>query len=172
MFFAFCVAIRISQVFVSRKMKTTDKLVCALQLSDGTVLQGDSFGAEIPSIDGEIVFTTGMVGYVEQMTDPSFQSQILVFTYPLIGNYGVPDAEDVDPATNLLKYFESNDRIYCAGIVVGEYCESPSHWQLKKTLGQWMAEHNVPGICGVDTRYLTKKIREQGVMLGELIGLI
>lgn len=152
-------------------MKTLDKLVCALQLDDGTVLEGQSFGASATSVEGEIVFTTGMVGYVEQMTDPSFQSQILVFTYPLIGNYGVPDAGDVDPVTKLLKYFESADRIYCAGIVVGEYCESPSHFQLKKTLGQWMADHNVPGICGVDTRYLTKKIREQGVMLGECDGL-
>lgn len=107
-----------------------------------------------------------MVGYVEQMTDPSFQSQILVFTYPLIGNYGVPDTTEVDEITQLLAHFESNNRIYCAGIVVGEYCESPSHFQLNKTLGQWMEEHNIPGLCGVDTRYLTKMLRERGVMLG------
>lgn len=150
-------------------MTKSDRIRCGLQLGDGIVLEGESFGAATTSIDGEIVFTTGMVGYVEQMTDPSFQSQILVFTYPLIGNYGVPDATDVDPVTQLLRYFESADRIYCAGIVVGEYCESPSHWQLQKTLGQWMADHGVPGICGVDTRYLTKLLREQGVMLGEWI---
>lgn len=149
-------------------MTKSDKVIqCGLQLHDGTVLHGQSFGAPTTSIDGEVVFTTGMVGYVEQMTDPSFQSQILVFTYPLIGNYGVPDATEVDPVTQLLKHFESADRIYCAGIVVGEYCESPSHWQLKKTLGEWMAQHKVPGICGVDTRYLTKMLREEGVMLGE-----
>ena len=148
-------------------MVKSEGIRCGLQLSDGTVLQGQSFGAAVSSSDAEVVFTTGMVGYVEQMTDPSFQSQILVFTYPLIGNYGVPDTTEVDPVTQLLRYFESADRIYCAGIVVGEYCESPSHWQLKKTLGEWMAKHNVPGICNVDTRYLTKRLREQGVMLGK-----
>ncbi|XP_065090422.1 multifunctional protein r [Ochlerotatus camptorhynchus] len=137
-----------------------------LVLEDGTVVHGESFGAEVDS-DGEVVFQTGMVGYPESMTDPSYHEQILVLTYPLIGNYGIPD-EDLDER-GLMLHFESNNRIWTSGLVVGEICETPSHWRSKLTLSQWMAKHRVPGISGVDTRALTKKIRENGTILGKIV---
>lgn len=108
-----------------------------------------------------------MVGYPESMTDPSYHAQILVLTYPLIGNYGIP-GNDLDEY-NLPKFFESIDKIWVAGLIVDELCETPSHWKLKKTLSEWMIEHNVPGISGVDTRSLTKKIRENGTILGKYL---
>lgn len=140
-----------------------------LVLEDGTVVHGESFGAEVDS-DGEVVFQTGMVGYPESMTDPSYHEQILVLTYPLIGNYGIPD-EDLDEL-GLILHFESNNKIWTSGLVVGEICETPSHWRSKLTLSQWMKKHNVPGISGIDTRALTKKIRENGTILGEDCGIV
>lgn len=135
-----------------------------LILEDETVITGLSFGAPI-DVDGEVVFQTGMVGYTESMTDPSYHAQILVLTFPLIGNYGIPPEEDVDEY-GLPKWFESINKIWVAGLIVDELCEKPSHWKLKKRLCEWMAEHNIPGICGVDTRALTKQIRENGTVLG------
>ncbi|KAF6204420.1 hypothetical protein GE061_002761 [Apolygus lucorum] len=138
---------------------------CFLYLDDGTVLEGYSFGAEVP-VDGEVVFQTGMVGYPESLTDPSYHAQILVLTYPLIGNYGVPsDAKDQH---ELLKYFESH-KVWAAALVVGEICDTPSHWQQSGTLSDWLKQNNVPGIAGVDTRKLTKKIREKGSILGKVM---
>jgi carbamoyl-phosphate synthase small subunit len=127
-----------------------------LFLEDGSVYGGDSFGAS-KSMQGEVVFNTGMTGYVEALTDPSYAGQILVCTYPLQGNYGVPSSET----------FES-ERIQVAGLVVSEYSEYYSHHDAKKSLGAWLRESGVPAISGVDTRSITKKLREHGVMLGEL----
>ncbi|KFB52100.1 AGAP000300-PA-like protein [Anopheles sinensis] len=138
----------------------------SLVLEDGTILHGHPFGAT-GDVDGEVVFQTGMVGYPESMTDPSYHGQILVLTYPLIGNYGIPDA-DLDEC-GLMRHFESNNRIWTAGLVVGEICEEPSHWRSKLTLSEWMAKHGVPGISGIDTRALTKKIREHGTVLGKIV---
>lgn len=143
-----------------------NKNVC-LVLEDGTILPGESFGANI-DVDGEVVFQTGMVGYTESMTDPSYHGQILVLTYPLIGNYGIPSDEEFDEH-KLMKHFESNNKIWVSGLVVGELCETPSHWRLKYKLAEWMKKHNIVGISGIDTRALTKKIREEGTVLGKII---
>lgn len=136
-----------------------------LILEDDTVINGLSFGAA-KNVQGEVVFQTGMVGYVESMTDPSYHAQILVLTYPLIGNYGVPPEDEVDEH-KLCKYFESINKIWVSALVVDELCERPSHYKLKKRLCEWMADHDIPGIYGVDTRALTKLIRENGTILGK-----
>ena len=134
-------------------------------LEDGTVFHGKLFGATKP-ISGEVVFTTGMVGYAEAMTDASFQGQLLVFTQPLIGNYGIPPDERDEHG--LLKYFES-DRIAPSAVIVQDLAEYPSHWNQNRTLEQWMIEHGVPGLTNVDTRALATKIRERGVMLATMV---
>ncbi len=128
-----------------------------LLLKDGSVFEGESFGAPV-SVSGEVVFTTGMVGYVESLTDPSYAGQILVCTYPLIGNYGVPKKE----------FFESK-KIHVAGFVVSGYSSAYSHHKAVESLGEWLKREGVPAIEGVDTRALTKKLREHGVMLGQLV---
>lgn len=136
-----------------------------LVLEDGTTLEGESFGADI-STNGETVFNTGMMGYPEALTDPSYRGQILVFTYPLIGNYGVPNSEK--DADGLHKYFESN-AMHIKALVVSEYSKEYSHWNAEKSLGQWLKENNIPGISGIDTRSLTQKLREKGAMMGKII---
>jgi carbamoyl-phosphate synthase small subunit len=133
-----------------------------LLLEDGTLFLGRGFGAEA-SVVGELVFNTGMVGYPESMTDPSYAGQVLCFTYPLIGNYGVPSGEEKD-VFGLPRYFESGG-IKVAGLVVQEHCQRPSHWASVQTLSRWMADQGVPGIEGVDTRALVTTIRERGVMM-------
>jgi carbamoyl-phosphate synthase small subunit len=135
-----------------------------LILDDGSVFEGFSFGA-CNSTAGEVVFNTGMVGYPETLTDPSYRGQILVLTYPLIGNYGIPSDEKQDC---LLKFFES-DSIHVKALIISDYSDNHHHWNSIKSLDQWMKEHNVPGIFGIDTRELTKKIREHGVMLGKVV---
>lgn len=136
-----------------------------LVLEDGTKLKGTSFGADADSA-GEVVFNTGMVGYPESFTDPSYTGQILTLTFPLIGNYGVPnDAKDKD---GIKKNFES-DSIHIKGLIVSEYCEKPSHWNNVKTLGKWLKENKIPAIYGIDTRALTQKLRETGTMLGKIV---
>jgi carbamoyl-phosphate synthase small subunit len=135
-----------------------------LVLEDGTVFEGYAFGAK-QAVNGEVVFNTGMVGYPESLTDPSYRGQILTLTYPLIGNYGVPGNEQED---HLLVHFES-DRIHVQGLIVTEDCEAHSHWNAKKSLSEWLQEYNIPGIYGIDTRALTKRLREKGVMLGKII---
>jgi len=136
-----------------------------LVLEDGTVFKGKGFGA--PGVrTGEVVFTTGMVGYTESLTDPSYAGQILVFTYPLIGNYGVAPYAMVDDF-GLPLHFESVG-IKVEGVVVHEVCAKPSHWASRKSLDEWLREEGVPGIWGVDTRELVKKLREKGVMPGAL----
>ena len=115
---------------------------------------------------GEVVFNTGMVGYPEALTDPSYRGQILVLTYPLVGNYGVPSFEEKD-AFGLPTYFESGD-VQIAGLVVSSYSEDPSHWASTKSLGEWLEKAGVPALFGVDTRMLTKRLRERGSELGRL----
>ena len=135
-----------------------------LIIEDGTIFRGYTFGSK-KTVTGEVVFNTGMVGYPESLTDPSYRGQILVLTYPLIGNYGIPGDKKED---NLLKYFES-DKIQVQGLIISDYSENYSHWNAKKSLSEWMKEHDVPGIFNIDTRELTKKLREKGTMLGKII---
>lgn len=137
----------------------------SLVLQDGTRFEGQIFGAE-RSNAGEIVFSTGMVGYPESLTDPSYRGQILTFTYPLIGNYGVPaDSKDKH---GISKFFESN-KIHVKGIVVSEYSENYSHWHAKKSLSTWLEKAKVPGITGIDTRALTKILRTKGCMPAKIV---
>src|SRR6185436_10074710 len=136
-----------------------------LVLEDGSVFQGRGFGFPSSS-SGEVVFNTGMVGYPEALTDPSYRGQILVLTYPLVGNYGVPDRTAVE---DLHASFES-DAIQVAGLVVAEVAGAYSHWSASSSLSDWLTEQSVPGLSGIDTRALTKRLRERGVMLGKLIG--
>lgn len=112
------------------------------------------------------VFSTGMTGYVESLTDPSYKCQILVLTYPLIGNYGVPNHTN-DDEYGLPRFFESN-RIHASGLIVSEYCEQYSHWNASRSLADWLVESKVPGIHGIDTRQLTKILREKGSMLAKV----
>ena len=123
---------------------------------------GWSFGYDGPC-DGEVVFSTAMVGYPESLTDPSYSGQILCVTYPLIGNYGVPD-EGTD-AEGISRNFES-ERIWVRGLIISDYSAHYSHWEAVKSLDQWLREQKIPGIYGIDTRELTKVLREQGSMLG------
>uniref|UniRef100_A0A8C4NST1 Multifunctional protein CAD n=1 Tax=Dicentrarchus labrax TaxID=13489 RepID=A0A8C4NST1_DICLA len=139
--------------------------MAALILEDGTAFRGLLFGADV-SVSGEVVFQTGMVGYPEALTDPSYRCQLLTLTYPLVGNYGVPKDEDGD--FGLSKWFESS-KIHAAALIIGELSESPSHWSSVKSLDQWLKEQGIPGLQGIDTRRLTKKIREKGTMLGKLV---
>ena len=135
-----------------------------LILENGDEFKGFSFGAE-HSTSGEVVFNTGMVGYPESLTDPSYKGQILALTYPLIGNYGVPGKEIEN---NLLRNFES-DKIQVQGLVISDYSFENSHWNAKKSLADWLREEDIPGIYGIDTRRLTKILREKGAMLGKII---
>ncbi len=137
-----------------------------LVLADGYRCEGESFGAPI-SAAGEVVFNTGMVGYPESMTDPSYAGQILVLTYPLIGNYGIP-VNGMADAEAIVRHFEST-RIHVRALVVSHLAESASHWTAQDTLGAWMKRHNIPGLSGVDTRALTKRLRSKGTMLGRLL---
>ncbi|MCT4687178.1 glutamine-hydrolyzing carbamoyl-phosphate synthase small subunit [Vallitalea sp.] len=122
-----------------------------LILEDGTVIKGKSFGAKT-TVCGELVFNTGMTGYTEILTDPSYAGQVVTMTYPLIGNYGI-NTEDME-----------SDYIRVSGFVVKEYSVNPNHWQCEKDINTYLKENNIPGIYGIDTRMLTKKIREKGTM--------
>lgn len=126
-----------------------------LALEDGTLLKGEGFGFETVK-SGEVVFATGMTGYVEALTDPSYKGQILMLTYPLQGNYGISS-----------KWYQS-DGIKAEGLIVREECKKPSHHMAEKTLSDFLEEYEIPGIGGVDTRALTIKIREKGTMKGAL----
>ncbi|KAH9984927.1 carbamoyl-phosphate synth [Russula vinacea] len=133
-----------------RASETNNAPDAVLELIDGTAFCGISFGAPCKSVAGECVFQTGMVGYTESLTDPSYEGQILVLTYPLVGNYG-------------------SSRIHIAALVIGYYSEDFSHFLAHSSLGAWLKENDVPAICGIDTRALTKRIRAKGVMLGRLL---
>lgn len=134
-----------------------------LELEDGSRYEGRSFGHE-QSVSGELVFYTAMTGYPESLTDPSYKGQILIPTYPMIGNYGVPDDERCD---GISRFFES-DHIQCTALVISDYSDRYSHWDSRRSLGTWLKQEGVPGLCGIDTRELTKKLREQGAMLGKI----
>lgn len=137
-----------------------------LQLSDGTEFHGKSFGYEQP-VAGEVVFNTAMMGYPESLTDPSYAGQLLTMTFPLVGNYGVPPFT-FDKQTGLPDFMES-DRIYASALIVSDYSEQYSHWNADESLGEWLQREKVPGITGIDTRELTKVLREHGVMMGKIL---
>ncbi|TPX42235.1 hypothetical protein SeMB42_g02766 [Synchytrium endobioticum] len=143
--------------------------VATLVLSDGSAYQGVSFGSQSRSVAGECVFQTGMVGYPESLTDPSYRGQILVLTFPLVGNYGVPSrTEMTEWADSIPKYFESS-KIHVAALVVGQYSGDHSHYLASSSLSVWLKENDVPAIFGVDTRAITKSIREKGVLLAKVL---
>ena len=135
-----------------------------LILEDGSQFCGWSFGYDADAI-GEVVFNTAMTGYPESLTDPSYAGQILVTTYPLIGNYGVPDTGLGDNGLPLLM---ESDRIHVKGLVVADYSETFSHWNAKESLASWLKREKIPAITGIDTRRLTKVLREHGVMMGKI----
>ncbi len=135
-----------------------------LVLEDGAEYKGWSFGAEKPAA-GEVVFNTAMAGYPESITDASYRGQILVLTYPLIGNYGVPGKQREN---GLLQFFES-DEIHIKGLVISDYSFSFSHWNADQSLADWLSQSGIPGIYGIDTRSLTQHLREDGAMLGKII---
>ena len=137
-----------------------------LIFDDGTVLDGVGFGFQT-TVVGEIVFNTGMVGYTETLTDPSYCGQILTLTYPLIGNYGVPSYETKDK-DGIPKHFES-EKIQVRGLVIHELSLVASHWNMSMTLDEWLYKEKIPGIMGIDTRSLTKKLRNNGVMMAALV---
>jgi carbamoyl-phosphate synthase small subunit len=128
-----------------------------LILSDKTVFEGEAQGYQ-KSSSGEVVFTTGMVGYDLSLTDPSYAGQILTFTYPLIGNWGVPKKEKWE-----------SEKIHLAGVIISDLTEKPSHHQSIQNLNSWLIENKIPAIVGIDTRALTQKLRDKGVMLGKII---
>ena len=136
----------------------------SLILDDGSRFEGRSFGAE-RSVSGEVVFNTAMMGYPESLTDPSYAGQLMVLTYPLVGNYGVPPF--TKNAEGIADFMES-DRIYVQALIVSEYSGDYSHWNGVETLADWLHREEVPGVTGIDTRQLTKILRERGVMMGRL----
>ena len=140
--------------------KRSGKLI----LEDGSVLTGLSFGSD-KAVNGEVVFNTGMVGYPETLTDPSYRGQILVLTYPLIGNYGVPGREREN---ELLKNFES-EKIQVQGLIISNLSENYSHWSAKESLSDWLKENDIPALYDIDTRMLAQNLRDKGTQLGKII---
>lgn len=136
-----------------------------VKLEDGKSFKGFAFGATDKVVSGEIVFNTAMTGYPESLTDPSYAGQILVTTFPLEGNYGVPGRELGEDG--LLKFFES-EKIHVRALVVSDYSFDYSHWNAVESLDAWLKREGVIGVYGIDTRELTKVIREQGVMLAKV----
>lgn len=136
-----------------------------LILDDGTVFRGFSFGCE-KEVTGEVVFNTAMTGYPESLTDPSYAGQLMVLTYPLVGNYGVPPR--TFDADGIATFMES-EKIHADAIIVSDYSHGYSHWNAVGSLGSWLKEEGIPGIYGIDTRALTKKLREHGVMMGKIV---
>ncbi len=139
-------------------------IAATLVLDDGARYEGESFG-HAESTAGEVVFNTGMVGYPESLTDPSYCGQILTCTYPLIGNYGVPALADDGGMDRVMESW----KIHARAIVVSDYSTEYSHWNARRSLADWLKEERVPGITGVDTRSLTKRLREKGSMLGRIV---
>lgn len=136
-----------------------------LILDDGTRFEGESFGYE-GNTAGEVVFNTAMTGYTESLTDPSYAGQLMVLTYPLVGNYGVPSDEK---GADGIETFMESDRIHASAIIVGDYSGEYSHWNARESLSDWLKREMVPGITGIDTRHLTQILREHGVMMGRVI---
>ena len=138
----------------------------ALILEDGTRYEGRLFGAE-NAVAGEVVFSTAMTGYTESLSDPSFAGQILVSTYPIVGNYGFP-SDEKEPSTGLSKFLEG-DTLYPKAFIVHDYTDGYSHWNAVESLSEAMRRHNVTGLFGIDTRALTKKLRDQGPLIGKVV---
>ena len=136
-----------------------------LVLSDGTKFHGKSFGYDVP-VAGEVVFNTAMMGYPESLTDPSYAGQLLTMTFPLVGNYGVPPFTIEESG---IPTFMESDRIYASALIVSDYTEEHSHWNAVESLADWLKREHVPGITGIDTRELTKVLREHGVMMGKIL---
>ncbi|MHB1126631.1 MAG: glutamine-hydrolyzing carbamoyl-phosphate synthase small subunit [Bacillota bacterium] len=130
-------------------------MLAVLVLEDGTVFRGQAFGYP-GKTNGEVVFNTGMTGYQEVLTDPSYTGQIVTMTYPLIGNYGVNEEDEESQGPKV------------RGLVVREFCSYPSNWRSKETLEEYLIRYHIPGIAGLDTRALTRKIRSHGTMRGVL----
>ncbi|XP_026231385.1 carbamoyl-phosphate synthase [ammonia], mitochondrial [Anabas testudineus] len=151
--------------FQTAKLLSVKAQTAHLVLEDGTRMKGFSFGHDA-SVAGELVFNTGLVGYPEALTDPSYRGQILTLTYPIVGNYGVPNTQELDEL-GLRKHVES-ERIQISGLLVQDYSHEYSHWNSVKSLGQWLQEEKVPALFGVDTRMLTKIIRDKGTVLGKI----
>ena len=139
--------------------------IARLILEDGSQFVGWSFGFDTNTV-GEVVFNTAMTGYPESLTDPSYAGQILVTTYPLIGNYGVPDTGLGD---NGLPLFMESDKIHAKALIVADYSETYSHWNARESLASWLKREKIPAITGIDTRRLTKVLRESGVMMGKIV---
>jgi len=142
-----------------------EKKKALLKLRNGVTMEGWSFGYDGPC-DGEVVFSTAMVGYPESLTDPSYSGQILCVTFPLIGNYGVPE-EGTDE--NGLSLNLESEKIHVRGLIISDYSEQYSHWGAVKSLGDWLNEQKIPGIYGIDTREITKILREEGSMTGVIV---
>ena len=140
-----------------------DTIRVKLTLEEGSVFYGKSFGAALPAA-GEVVFNTAMTGYPESLTDPSYHGQILCLTYPLVGNYGAPARNEEN---DLYRFYESSS-IHISGLIVSDYSFEYSHWNASESLDEWLKRNKVPGIYGIDTRALTKRIREKGSMPGKL----
>ena len=136
-----------------------------LVLEDGTLFHGKSFGYEQP-VAGEVVFNTAMMGYPESLTDPSYAGQLMTLTYPLVGNYGVPPF--TMSGNGLPAYMESG-RIYASAVIISDYSGQYSHWNASESLSSWLKREKVPGITAIDTRQLTKVLREHGVMMGKIL---
>jgi len=140
-----------------------EKIQVRLVLEDGTVYNGRTVGKPVPAA-GEVVFNTAMTGYPESLTDPSYRGQILCLTYPLVGNYGAPAKSEEN---DLFRFYESSS-IHISGLIVSDYSFEYSHWNATESLHEWLLRNNIPGIYGIDTRALTKRIREKGAMPGKI----
>lgn len=138
---------------------------CNFGLRGWHKFRGKSFGYDSP-VAGEVVFNTAMMGYPESLTDPSYAGQLMVLTYPLVGNYGVPP---FTVENNGIATFMESDKIYASAIIVADYSEMYSHWNAVESLADWLKREHVPGITGIDTRELTKVLREHGVMMGKIL---
>ena len=136
-----------------------------LILDDGTRFEGESFGYEKP-VSGEVVFNTAMTGYPESLTDPSYAGQLMTLTYPLVGNYGVPP---FTIAADGIPDFMESERIHAEALIVSDYSEQYSHWNACESLASWLKREQIPAITGIDTRQLTKVLREHGVMMGRIV---
>ncbi|MCC8144769.1 MAG: glutamine-hydrolyzing carbamoyl-phosphate synthase small subunit [Tannerellaceae bacterium] len=144
-------------------MQTEKK--ATLILDDGSVFQGISFGYEKP-VAGEVVFNTAMTGYPESLTDPSYAGQLMVLTYPLVGNYGVPNRSYREDG---IATFMESEKIHAEAIIISDYSHDHSHWNAINSLGEWLKNEQIPGIYGVDTRAITKILREKGSMKGKIV---
>jgi len=149
--------------YISKDMQ--QRKTATLVLDDGSLFRGVSFGYEKEAV-GEVVFNTAMTGYPESLTDPSYAGQIMVLTYPLVGNYGVPPFTF---AKNGVPDFMESAKIHVEAMIVSDYSEEYSHWKAVESLESWLKREQIPAITGIDTRALTKKIREHGVMMGRVL---